>query len=126
MFWVQLIMTAIAAWFTVMSEAGLSPYPRWVWRTLLTVGIVNLFLCGLGPAHSQSAEQKAVNALGALDIANDAIRNTVGAYAAEVNQKMAAAKTDADAKAAALAEWWASYVKGLSSHPLDFDHDEKK
>ncbi len=88
--------------------------------------LVTLLLLFAVPALAQTAEQDAVNALGALDVANKAVRNSVGAYAAEVNKKMSDANAEANVKAATLADWWAAYVKGLSHLSGEVLHDEQE
>jgi len=71
-------------------------------------------------AQQSQPEQDAVNALGALDVANKAIRTTVSAYAADVGQKMEALKKAGEAAqkdAEAKDKYWAEYIKGLGDAP---------
>ncbi len=73
-------------------------------------------------AQQAQPEQDAVNALGALDVANKAVRNSVSAYAADVGQKMEALKKSTESMqqtAEAKDKYWAEYVKGLEAKPAD-------
>ena len=87
-----------------------------------TIAFAAMLLLYTLSAYAQQAqpEQDAVNALGALDVANKAIRTTVSAYAADVGQKMEALKKAGEASqkdAEAKDKYWAEYIKGLGDAP---------
>ena len=87
-----------------------------------TIAFAAMLLLFTLSAYAQQAqpEQDAVNALGALDVANKAIRTTVSAYAADVGQKMEALKKAGEAAqkdAEAKDKYWAEYIKGLGDAP---------